>query len=59
MNTKVLSAVDGHVVDNTFTFGIGTDISASNASDERGTSRSQSQKDILSMKNLPPDFRAT
>ena len=37
VNTKVLSAVDGHVVDNTFTFGIGTDISASNANDEGGT----------------------
>ena len=36
VNTKVLSAVDGHVVDNTFTFGIGTEISASNASDEGG-----------------------
>ena len=25
VNTKVLSAVDGHVVDNSFTFGIGTE----------------------------------
>ena len=44
VNTKVLSAVDGHVVDNTFTFGIGTDISASNASDERGTTRPHNPK---------------
>jgi methionine-rich copper-binding protein CopC len=26
VNTKVLSAVDGHVVDNSFTFGIATDL---------------------------------
>ena len=43
VNTKVLSAVDGHVVDNTFTFGIGTEISASNISDEGGTTAPQSQ----------------
>ena len=56
VNTKVLSAVDGHVVDNTFTFGIGTDISASNASDERGTTRPQSQKDILSIEESASRF---
>src|SRR5688500_576554 len=56
VNTKVLSAVDGHVVDNTFTFGIGTDISASNASDEHGTTRPQSQKDILSIEESASRF---
>jgi copper transport protein len=56
VNTKVLSAVDGHVVDNTFTFGIETDISASNANDEGGTTSPQSQKDILSIEESASRF---
>lgn len=47
VNTKVLSAVDGHVVDNSFTFGIATDLtSGSNGDDGDGR---QSEKDILSI----------
>jgi copper transport protein len=42
VNTKVLSAVDGHVVDNSFTFGMGTEITAS-------IDGGQPQKDILSL----------
>ena len=56
VNTKVLSAVDGHVVDNSFTFGIATDLaSGSNGGDGdaanqlAGLSGRQSEKDILSI----------
>lgn len=56
VNTKVLSAVDGHVVDNSFTFGIATDLtSGSNGEDgdggnlPAGLSGRQSEKDILSI----------
>jgi copper transport protein len=56
VNTKVLSAVDGHVVDNSFTFGIATDlISGSNGEEGEGgnqlagLSERQSEKDILSI----------
>jgi copper transport protein len=56
INTKVLSAVDGHVVDNSFTFGIATE-AASGSSGEDGDGRnqlsgrsgSQPEKDILSI----------
>jgi copper transport protein len=54
VNTKVLSAVDGHVVDNSFTFGMGTEITASIDGDSDGqftgtTAGHQTQKDILSL----------
>ncbi len=56
VNTKVLSAVDGHVVDNSFTFGIGiTEGAASNngGSDRvgqlTGLTGRQSEKDIVSI----------
>jgi copper transport protein len=55
VNTKVLSAVDGHVVDNSFTFGIGTEGAASNdvGSDRvgqlTGLAGRQSEKDIVSI----------
>jgi len=55
VNTKVLSAVDGHVVDNSFTFGIGTEGAASNdgGSDRvgqlSGLAGRQSEKDIISI----------
>ncbi len=51
VNTKVLSAVDGHVVDNSFTFGIGTETgsgSVGNKGGSEGTLKQESQKDILS-----------
>jgi copper transport protein len=56
VNTKVLSAVDGHVVDNSFTFGIAADL-ASGSNGEAGEggnqlaglSERQSEKDILSI----------
>jgi copper transport protein len=56
VNTKVLSAVDGHVVDNSFTFGIATEAtSGSNGEDGDGANQlaglsgRQSEKDILSI----------
>src|ERR671910_652785 len=55
VNTKVLSAVDGHVVDNSFTFGVGTEGAASNdvGSDRvgqlTGLAGRQSEKDIVSI----------
>jgi copper transport protein len=56
VNTKVLSAVDGHVVDNSFTFGVATDLtSGSNVeageggNQLAGLSGRQSEKDILSI----------
>jgi copper transport protein len=56
VNTKVLSAVDGHVVDNSFTFGIATDLTSGSNGEEgeggnqlAGLSGRQSEKDILSI----------
>jgi copper transport protein len=56
INTKVLSAVDGHVVDNSFTFGIATDLTSGSNGEESeggnqlaGLSERQSEKDILSI----------
>ena len=53
VNTKVLSAVDGHVVDNSFTFGIATDLTSGGNGDAAnqvaGLSGRQSEKDILSI----------
>lgn len=56
VTTKVLSAVDGHVVDNSFTFGIATDLTSGSNGDDgdganqlAGLSGHQSEKDILSI----------
>jgi copper transport protein len=58
VNTKVLSAVDGHVVDNSFTFGVATGITSSGSSEADEGIRSgnqlsgpgeQAEKDILSL----------
>jgi copper transport protein len=56
VNTKVLSAVDGHVVDNSFTFGIATDLTSGSDGEDgegrnqlAGLSGRQSEKDILSI----------
>jgi copper transport protein len=53
VNTKVLSAVDGHVVDNSFTFGIATEATSdSNGEDGDGANQltgRQPEKDILSI----------
>jgi copper transport protein len=56
VNTKVLSAVDGHVVDNSFTFGKATDLTSGSNGEEgeggnqlAGISGRQSDKDILSI----------
>ncbi len=46
VNTRVLSAVDGHVVDNSITFGIGTEIAESS---DVGESQSQPQTEIISV----------
>jgi copper transport protein len=56
INTKVLSAVDGHVVDNSFTFGIATEATSVSSGEDSdggnqlsGLSGRQSEKDILSI----------
>jgi copper transport protein len=57
VNTKVLSAVDGHVVDNSFTFGVATDVSSGGEASNNnrmgnqlaGPSALQAEKDILSL----------
>ena len=58
VSTKVLSAVDGHVVDNSFTFGIATETTSGSSGEDgdgssvnqlSGLSGRQSEKDILSI----------
>jgi copper transport protein len=58
VNTKVLSAVDGHVVDNSFIFGIGAEVTTSNEGKGQisGINGRQSQKDILSLEESVSRF---
>jgi copper transport protein len=59
VHTKVLSAVDGHVVDNSFTFGIGTQPFEGTIGGANGTSvptAPQGQSDVLSIEESASRF---
>jgi copper transport protein len=60
VNTKVLSAVDGHIVDNSFTFGIGTEpFESTRGGATNGTSMpttAQGQNDVLSLEESASRF---